>query len=78
MFVLLSAQVIIAARDRGMPTVKQAVNRARVQVNVVRNTNDPIFFNRTYTATIRQDVPTGHQVATVAARDADTAVSIGL
>ena len=68
-------QVIVSARDRGLPTSKQATNRVTVQVTVVRNENDPIFFNRTYNAYIRQDAPSGQNVISVQAADSDTAVS---
>lgn len=69
-------QVIVTAKDRGLPTSKQATNRATVVVTVVRNENDPIFFNKTYSAYIRQDVPAGQSVITVQASDSDSAVSI--
>lgn len=46
-----------------------------MNVAVVRNENSPVFFNDTYEVTIRQDVPSGTQIASVNARDLDTAVS---
>ena len=52
--------------------------RASIRVTVVRNENSPVFFNDTYTVTIRQDVPSGTQIATVRAQDADTAVSTNI
>ena len=70
-----SLQPTVMARDLGLPTPRQSTNRATVIVNVVRNENAPIFFNQTYNAVVRQDVPNGHNVITISASDADTAVS---
>ncbi len=50
------------------------IYRATVTVTVVRNENSPVFFNESYAVTIRQDVPSGTQIQTLNARDADTAV----
>ena len=46
-----------------------------MRVRVVRNENNPIFFEDVYNAEIRQDAPSGTSVVTVQARDDDTAVS---
>ena len=51
--------------------------RTTVEVSVIRNEHDPIFFNTTYGVTIRQDVDRGTEVLSVVARDADIAVSLG-
>ena len=69
-------QLYISSKDAGRPTVRESSNRAHVTVDVVRNQHDPIFFEDSYAATIRKDLPNGASVITVAAQDADTAVCL--
>ena len=51
------------------------MNRATVVVNVVRNAHNPIFFERSYSVTIDQDIKTEVVVENVTARDLDKDVS---
>ena len=64
----------MSAKDRGLPTPRLASNQASIQINVIRNEKDPIFFQETYSASLEQNKPVGTQVVTVKAEDADTAV----
>ena len=67
-------QLSVSAKDKGLPTPRLATNQATVQINVIRNEKDPIFFQDTYSASLEQNKPVGTQVVTVKASDADTAV----
>lgn len=75
MLYVFDRQLEIEAKDSGLPTTRSSTNRARVTVTVVRNNNSPIFFNTSYSATIRKDAQVGSQVVVVQATDQDQAVS---
>ena len=72
---LSCVQLSVTARDAGVPNSRPSSNRATVIVTVIRNEKTPIFFKKSYTATLKQDVPVGTDVVTVAASDKDSAVS---
>ena len=54
--------------------IRQAVNNARVVINIFRNENDPFFINTPYRTTISESSQLGTSVLTVSARDSDDAV----
>lgn len=70
----MTLQLFIQAYDKGEPESKESTNRARVDVKVIRNEYDPIYFEQTYSANLRGDAPSRTPVTTVLATDADTAV----
>lgn len=63
----------VTATDRGTP---QQSDSATVTVNLIRNTQSPVFTNSgQYARTIAQNLNVGGSVFTVAATDGDTVVS---
>ncbi|XP_060079972.1 cadherin-23-like, partial [Ylistrum balloti] len=66
-----SFTVTVGLQDQGVPP-RTATSNAVVTVNVLRNTLPPIFFNQTYTRSLNENVPSGTNVVTVIATDANT------
>lgn len=64
----------ITATDRGTP---QQSDSATITINIVRNTQSPVFTNSgQYATTIDQNLNIGTSVFTVTATDGDTVVCI--
>ena len=61
--------------DLGDPSLSAATNEILV-FTIVRNANPPIFFGTgNYYREVNEDEPSGYNVITVSATDADTQVS---
>lgn len=64
----------VTATDRGTP---QQSDSATITINIVRNTQSPVFTNSgQYATTIDQNLNIGTSVFTVTATDGDTVVCI--
>jgi protocadherin Fat 4 len=70
---LLGLQVYVQAYDRGEPTFLESTNRAAIDVRVIRNEYDPIYFQESYETSLEATASPGAVVTTVTATDADTA-----
>ena len=70
---ILCPQLTVTATDRGTP---QLTDSASLRVNIVRNTQSPIFTspNQQYSVSVDQTLNVGGQVITVTASDGDTVV----
>ncbi|XP_046579033.1 protocadherin Fat 4-like [Haliotis rubra] len=64
-----SYQVVVTATDFGTPPLSGA---ATMNINVVRNTQAPVFNSASYRATIDQTLGVGSSVLTMSASDGDT------
>ena len=68
-------QIQVQASDKGIPANRTSLANGFVTVNVLRNTNPPIFFSTAYETTIAETAAVGFSVLTVQASDSDTDVS---
>ena len=63
----------IVAKDLGTP--QRVSDNATVNIEVIRNDNEPTFEKEVYTASITQNQETGRRIITVKANDRDPEVS---